>query len=111
MTSLGGPSVRVGGIGLSSLAVVNFGLFLAAFRFLTAASVPTRRLWIGVAFAAVFWEILQVVGGLYINHVYRHASLADGQFALVIGLLVWLHLGAQVTLYSAEINVVLARRL
>jgi len=33
------------------------------------------------------------------------------QFALVIGLLLWLHLGAQVTLYAAEINVVLARSL
>ena len=29
----------------------------------------------------------------------------------VIGLLAWLHLGAQMTLYAAEINVVLVRRL
>jgi uncharacterized BrkB/YihY/UPF0761 family membrane protein len=57
------------------------------------------------------WELLQVVGGFYINHVWRHASSTYSQFALVIALLVWLHLGAQVTLYSAEINVVLARKL
>ena len=30
---------------------------------------------------------------------------------MVIGLLAWLHLGAQLTLYSAELNVVLAREL
>jgi uncharacterized BrkB/YihY/UPF0761 family membrane protein len=109
VTGLGGTGVRVGTIAVSTL--VNFALFLAAFRFLTAASVPTSCLWIGVAFAAVFWEILQVVGGLYINHVYRHAQGFYSQFALVIALIVWLHLGAQVTLYAAEINVVLARRL
>jgi membrane protein len=91
--------------------VVNFALFLAAFRFLTSATIPTRCLWIGVAFAALFWELLQFFGGLYINHVLRHATATYSQFALVIPLLVFLHLGAQVTLYAAEINVVLARGL
>jgi YihY family inner membrane protein len=90
---------------------VNVALFTAAFRFLTSDTVPTRHMWVGVAFAAVFWTVLQFFGGIYINHVVRHASLVGEQFALVLGLLVWLHLGAQMTLYAAEINVVLARRL
>jgi uncharacterized BrkB/YihY/UPF0761 family membrane protein len=34
-----------------------------------------------------------------------------GFFAIVIGLLAWIYLGAQVMLLSAELNVVLARRL
>jgi len=106
---LGGPWFKIASYAIS--LTVNFALFLAAFRFLTSATIPTRCLWVGVAFAAVSWEILQVVGGLYINHVYRHASSTYSQFALVIALLVWLHLGAQLTLYSAEINVVVARRL
>ena len=38
-------------------------------------------------------------------------SATYAQFALVIALLVWLHLGAQLTLYAAEINVVVSRRL
>jgi membrane protein len=109
VTGLGGPGVKVAGFAISLAA--NFVLFLAAFRFLTSSTIPTRSLWIGVAFAAAFWEVLQVGGGLYINHVYQHASATSAQFALVIALLVWLHLGAQVTLYAAEINVVLARRL
>lgn len=91
--------------------LINFVLFLAAFRFLTAAAVPTSCLWIGVTVGAIFWELLQFFGGLYINHVVRHASPVGENFALVIGLLVWLHLGAQMTLYAAEINVVVARRL
>ena len=104
-----GPAGKIAAI-LVGL-VVNLCLFTAAFRFMTSVSVPTRHLWIGVAFAAVFWELLQFFGGIYINHVVRHASLVGEQFALVIGLLVWLHLGAQMTLYAAEINVVLTRRL
>jgi hypothetical protein len=34
-----------------------------------------------------------------------------GTLALVIGLLVWIYLGGQLTLYCAEINVVRVRRL
>ena len=47
----------------------------------------------------------------YIDHVVKSSTDTYGTFALVIGLLVWLHLGAQLTLYAAEINVVLKRRL
>ncbi|HTX31985.1 MAG TPA: YihY/virulence factor BrkB family protein [Solirubrobacteraceae bacterium] len=109
VTGLGGPWVKVGAIVISLL--VNFTLFLCAFRFMTPATIGTSRLWIGVVTASVLWVILQLVGGIYINHVYRHASSVYSQFALVIALLIWLRLGAQVTLYSAEINTVLSRRL
>jgi YihY family inner membrane protein len=109
VTGLGGPGVKVAGYLISLL--VNFLLFLAGFRLLTSATIATRCLWVGVALAAIFWEVLQVVGGLYIDHVYRHASSTYSQFALVIALLVWLHLGAQMTLYAAEINVVVTRKL
>jgi uncharacterized BrkB/YihY/UPF0761 family membrane protein len=104
-----GPAGKVGAI-VVGLAV-NFFLFLAAFRFLTSATVPTRCLWVGVSVAAVFWEVLQYFGGYYVNHVLRHTSPLGASFATVIALILFLHLGAQVTLYSAEINVVVARRL
>jgi uncharacterized BrkB/YihY/UPF0761 family membrane protein len=106
---LGGPLLKVAGIALSLL--LNFALFLAAFRLLTASTIATRCLWIGVIVAGVFWEILQVVGGYYIGHVLKHSTSTYGVFGLVIALLIWLHLGAQMTLYAAELNVVLARRL
>lgn len=109
VSSLGGVWFKVGGYVISFL--INFGLLLAAFRFLTAATIATRCLWLGVAIASLLWEALQVGGGLYITHVYRHASAVYSQFALVIALLVFLHLGAQLTLYAAEINVVVTRRL
>ncbi len=109
ITGLGGPWVKVGAIVISLL--VNFALFLCAFRFMTSATIGTSCLWIGVISASVLWVVLQLVGGIYINHVYRHASSVYSQFALVIALLIWLRLGAQVTLYGAEINTVLTRRL
>jgi membrane protein len=106
---LGGPPAKVAGIVISLL--LNFALFLAAFRFMTAKSVATRCLWVGVVVAGVAWEILQVLGGYYIGHVFKHSTSTYGFFGIVIALLIWLHLGAQITLYAAEINVVLTRKL
>ena len=62
-----------------------------------------------------FWPrssgtVLQALGGVYIDHV-KQSNNAYGTFALVLGVLAWLHLGAQLTLYCAEVNVVLERRL
>ena len=60
---------------------------------------------------AVLLQILQHGGGLYVEHVLRHAKQTSGLFAFVLGLLAWLYLGGQVTMLAAEINVVRARRL
>ncbi len=106
---LGGPALKVAGIALSLL--INFALFGAAFRLLTEPSIPTRCLWIGVVVGGVLWEILQALGGIYVGRVVQHASSTYALFAVPLGLLVWLHLGAQTTIYSAEINVVLTRKL
>jgi YihY family inner membrane protein len=105
----GGAVTKVLGIAISFLA--NVALFAFAFRFMTATTVPTRDLRSGVVVAAVFWTLLQVLGGLYVKHVLGGLTSTYGQFALVIGLLVWFHLGAQLTLYAAELNTVLERHL
>jgi YihY family inner membrane protein len=104
-----GVLVSVAGIILSLL--LNFALFFSAFRLMTARAVRPRQLVPGVLVAGVMWEVLQAIGGYYIGHVFKKSTTTYGTFGLVIALLVWLHLGAQMTLYAAEINVVLARRL
>jgi membrane protein len=104
-----GVLTTIGGV-LVALAV-NLLLFFTAFRFLTASEVPTRDLLPGVIIAAILWQILQHVGGYYVEHVVRHAKETSGLFAFVLGLLAWLYLGGQVTLLAAEVNVVRARRL
>jgi membrane protein len=99
----------LGGI-LLALAV-NLLLFFLAFRLLTSDEVETRDLIPGVIIGAVLWQILQHVGGYYVDHVVRHAKETSGLFAFVLGLLAWLYLGGQLTLLAAEINVVRAQRL
>jgi YihY family inner membrane protein len=97
---------------IAGALIANFALFYAAFRLLTSESVAEpRELLPGTIVAAIGWLGLQVLGGLFIGHVVKQASETYGLFALVIGLLTWLHLGAQLTLYAAEVNVVRARRL
>jgi uncharacterized BrkB/YihY/UPF0761 family membrane protein len=108
-TTFHGTLVKV--VGYAITLAVNFGFYVAAFRFLTAPAIATRCLWLGAAVGAVFLTILQLVGTIYIEHVIKRASNTYGTFATVIGLLVWLHLIAQVTMYAAELNTVVVRRL
>ncbi|MBO0727735.1 MAG: YihY/virulence factor BrkB family protein [Acidimicrobiaceae bacterium] len=98
-----------GGIVLS--LALNFVLFMLAFRLLTAAKPPWSEIRAGAWVAAIAWTVLQALGGFYVSHQLKGASSTYGTFAIVIGLLAWFYLGAQVTLYAAEINVVKARKL
>lgn len=106
---LGGGLLTVAGIGLSLL--LNLCLFAVTFRFLTSRTVPSRELLPGILLATFGWEVLQAVGGLYVQHVIKGADEIYGTFATVIGLLAWLYMGARIVVYAAEINVVLTRRL
>ena len=51
------------------------------------------------------------MGGLLVEHNLRNTSKVYGSFALVLGLIAFLYLSAQMTVYAAEVNVVRARRL
>ncbi|MEU6895510.1 YihY/virulence factor BrkB family protein [Streptomyces sp. NPDC046557] len=88
-------------------ALVNFGVFLAAFTLLTAATVRVRDVLVGVVIATAFWEALQAIGDFYVRYVIHHAADVYGFFAIVIGLLTWVYTAARLTLLAAEINVVL----
>src|SRR5205807_1551037 len=81
------------------------------FKVLTAADVGWRELLPGVVVASVAWQALQHLGGFYLDHELKRTSPLYGLFAVVLGLLAWLYLGAQLTMFAAEINVVRARKL
>ena len=91
--------------------VLNFGLFWLAFRLGTAQEISWRQLRLGAVISAVIWQILQAFGGYFVSHQLAHASPPYGTFAVVLGLLAWLYLEAELTLYAVEINVVRAYRL
>jgi len=91
--------------------VANLALFMAAFKLLTAKDLSWRTLLPGVVTASILWELLHILGGYYINHTLKRTGPLYGTFALVLGLLAWLYLGGQLTIFSAEINAVKDRRL
>ncbi len=91
--------------------IFNVALFMTAFKLLTAVDVTWRELLPGVIVAAVFWQLLQHLGGFYVDHELKRTGPLYGIFALVLGLLAWLYLGAQLTIFAAEINVVRLHRL
>jgi membrane protein len=100
------------GIAVIPLATLaNVGLFMLAFRVLTASEVPTRQLRIGALVAGIGWEIVQVLGTYFVAHALKGAPEAYGVFGLVLGLIAWIYLLALVIVFAAEVNVVAERRL
>jgi membrane protein len=91
--------------------VVNVALFMTAFSLLTAVEASWRDYLPGVIVAAILWQLLQHLGGYYVDHTLKHTQPLYGTFAVVLGLLAWLYLGAQLVIFAAEINVVRTRKL
>jgi membrane protein len=106
---LGGLGGSVAALALS--LAVNVALFWLGLRLATASVVCTRDLRNGAILAAFVWQVLQALGVFFVTHVLRHASSLYGTFGLVLGLLAWLYLQAQLTLYAVEADVVRARGL
>jgi membrane protein len=90
---------------------LNLFVFGAVFRLLTTSEVPLRALVPGIVVATIGWELLQLLGGWFVAHEVKNATPVYGTFALVIGLLAWIHLGAMFVVLGAEVNVVRERRL
>lgn len=91
--------------------VLNLLLLAGLSQVLSARWVPWRWLLPGAAIGAIGWSVLQAVAALIITRQLERANLVYGVFAIVLVLLSWLYLSAQLLLYAAEVNVVLARRL
>ena len=104
-----GSAVRVGAIVLSMVA--NTGLFVLAFRTLTARAVSVRDVLPGAVMAAIGWHVLQSVGTIYVEYQLRGSSQVYGLFGIRLGLLAWIYLEALIIVLAAEVNVVLVRRL
>ena len=98
---------------LSTVLVValNVGLYWLAFRVLTPAEISWGDLLPGAVLGGVLWTALQAIGGWLVARQLQHASELYGTFGVVLGLLFFLYLAAQITVYAAEVNVVRARHL
>ncbi len=99
--------------------VLNAMGFAVAFRLLTVADLRWRDVAPGAGLAAVGYSVLQLVGGAVVAQRLKAAGRGSGHgigqvygtFAVVIGLLSWIFLVAQIMVFAAEVNVVVRRRL
>jgi YihY family inner membrane protein len=91
-------------------ATANVGMYTIGFRVLTPKVVPVRRLLPGAVLAGLCWTALEAAGTELVKH-YLHSDSVYGIFAIVLSLIAWIYLIVEITIYSAEVNVVLARRL
>src|SRR3984957_10062625 len=106
---LTGVGATIGAVLIS--LVLNVGVFWLGFRLATACLVRWRDLLVGSLIAAFIWQVLQVAGGYVVSHQLHRANELYGIFGVVLGLVAWLYLQAEATLWAAEIDVVLAKRL
>ena len=91
-------------------AAFNAGMYLGAFRVLTPKGVPAGKLLPGAIAGGILYTVLQSLGTWLVHH-YLHSDSVYGVFASVLGLVAWIYLAVEITVYSAEVNAVLTRRL
>jgi len=109
--TFGRHNVALGVLAEILAVAVNVATYFGAFRVLTPKVVHSRQLIPGAILGGVLWTILQAVGGYLIGHDLKNDSVSYGVFAVVLGLVAFIYLGCEATIYAAELNTVLARRL
>jgi YihY family inner membrane protein len=113
LTSLGLYGQGSGPLAVAGYVLVpatNVGMFFLTFRVLTPKGVKTRQLVPGAVLGGLAWTMAQTLGTYVVGH-FRHTDAIYGTFATVLVLMAWISLSVVITVYAAELNVVLARRL
>jgi membrane protein len=94
---------------------INLGLLYLIFMYVfilgTSRRFSRKKLRMGAITASIGLLLLQFLGIFLIKHQLHNLQGLYGQFALVLALLFWIYLQAQVFTYSVEINVVHAYKL
>jgi membrane protein len=99
---------------LASVSITLVILF-SVFLYLIHTSLPSKttfqNMWPSALLAAVGLQILQSLGVLLVARQLKHLDSLYGTFAVVLGLLFWLYLQAQVIVYALEAGTVRALKL
>ena len=101
------PGLLAAVVGWALVIAANTCLLGVAFARATVAQTAWRTLLPGALAAAVAWSVAQQLGTDLLTRRVEGAEQTYGSFALVIGILFWFFLLAQITLYCCELNVVL----
>lgn len=81
------------------------------FRIATSRGIAIKDMLVGSIFGAVIIQLLLTFGGILVKNQLRGFNSLYGTFAVVLGLLFWIYLLAQVIVYSIEISTVRALKL
>jgi YihY family inner membrane protein len=95
----------------ASAVLLNALVLGLMMRFATNERRGLRETLPGAITVAVLWQVLQLVGGLYVGRVVARASQLNGVFALVLGLIALIYIASVMAVLGLEVNVVLAKRL
>ena len=86
---------------------VDAALWLWTFKALTSrAGLPWRAHVPGAILGAVGFEVLKIVGGVYVPRIVGSSSALYGSLGIVFALLAWLALFGRLAVYAACLNVV-----
>ena len=84
--------------------IVLFFVLVFVIKMSLSVYMPFRQIWVGAAIAAVSLETLQILGGYIVARELRNLNSLYGTFAIVLGLLYWIYLQAQVLFYVFEFD-------
>jgi uncharacterized BrkB/YihY/UPF0761 family membrane protein len=104
-------STGVHWVALVLSVLVNALVLALMMRLSTPRDERLRDVLPGAALIAVLWQLLQLVGGLYVEHVVKRANEMNAIFALVLGLVALVYIATVLAMLGVEVNVVLIKRL
>lgn len=96
---------------IAGLVVLNIAFYFATYRVLTPKQIGTRSLLPGAIAGGVAFTLLITLGTGLITHQLKNSSNTYGTFGSVIGIVAFLLLLGKLSLYAAELNPVLERKL
>lgn len=85
---------------------IGVGVFVWSAKVLANREVPWRSLLPGAVLAGVGFEVLKVVGGIYVPRAVASSSELYGSIGVVFALLAWLFFFGRLIVYAAVLNVV-----
>lgn len=95
----------------AATVVVDAMVLAMMMRLSTPQKERIRDVLPGAVLVAILWQLLQMLGGVYVSHVIEDASQMNGVFAVVLGLVALLYVASVVAILGLETNVVLGKRL
>lgn len=98
-------ALRLGSVAVTA-SVLGFMVMYA-----TADRQRFRQVIPGAVAVALMWQLLQGLGGSYVNHVVTKVDSTSSIFALVLGLIALIYFASTMAIIGLEINVVIANHL